>query len=510
MSTPKLNDTSAAADSPVDPDAANVVPASHRSQFTQFLKTLTSFTGDLSQLTCPAFLLSGVSLLEYSAHWADHPDLFYAIAAHTDPVDRMVAVARWFISTLYGSFHSRCKTGTEKKPFNPVLGEQFYCWWPADDKEGVPETRMVCEQVSHHPPVGAFAIENDKKNIFLNGHCGQKTKFKTTYIKVEQTGRAVVTVFPPDGSVDEYFVTLPEMALRGLLSGQLFVELLGKSSITSASGYQTVFEYVPKGWFTGEYHSIKGTISKLDLPGGPLLAEAAATLIGTDASGEDAGGSPTSTTSASSASSTTSSKKASKKARKMAEATMQSAISEGEVLFEVSGKWTTTCVATRLEDGAEEILFDADEHEMQVPQVKPLEHQTDLESRKLWHKVATALNAQDYQQATAIKTTIEDEQRALRKARVERGESWAPKNFVFVSDGASAASKSSETGGGSDAGSMHSLASSKMDLAGPGLQARAALRGLSVIAVGGSGGTEALVDEGLWTFVPERPASSMS
>jgi hypothetical protein len=35
------------------------------SQFRDFLKTVISFTGELSSLTCPAFFLNGLSLLEY-------------------------------------------------------------------------------------------------------------------------------------------------------------------------------------------------------------------------------------------------------------------------------------------------------------------------------------------------------------------------------------------------------------------------------------------------------------
>lgn len=34
-------------------------------QFKEFIKTVISFTGDLSSLTCPAFFLNGLSLLEY-------------------------------------------------------------------------------------------------------------------------------------------------------------------------------------------------------------------------------------------------------------------------------------------------------------------------------------------------------------------------------------------------------------------------------------------------------------
>ncbi|KAI9221371.1 hypothetical protein BC828DRAFT_404990 [Blastocladiella britannica] len=510
----------------VDPEAASVVPAGEKSQFMSFVKTLASFTGDLSQLTCPAFLLSGVSLLEYSAHWADHPDLFAAIAYERDPADRMVAVTRWFLSTLYGSFHSRCKTGTEKKPFNPVLGEQFYCSWPASaaaagTASGAEPhvTTMTCEQVSHHPPVGAFHIAGAGGRVHLTGQCGQKTKFKSASIKVEQTGRAVLTVHPPTGpsgqgfgTPDEYFITLPEMVLRGLLTGQLFVELQGKSSITSASGYQAVFEYVPKGWFTGDYHTIKGHIAKLDLSSSPA-----------DDDDGDGGSAADPTLSASAAASAHAAKKkekhakrAAKKAKKMAGAGLQQILDSAEILYELSGKWTTQSIATRVEDGAEEVLFDADAHPMVVPTVKPLDEQGELESRKLWGKVSASLIAGDYPTATATKSTIEDAQRALRKQRADAAEGWAPKNFAFVTDAAGGGGLVSP-GGDDIAGSVASLSlasspsSSTASPVGPAsggpqgpmrlsATTRAMLRALGTGAVAGVG-NEMLTDDGLWAYV---------
>lgn len=48
---------------------------SYKSVLLSFIKQLASATGDLSQLTCPAVMLSGYSVVEYSAHWCDHPDL---------------------------------------------------------------------------------------------------------------------------------------------------------------------------------------------------------------------------------------------------------------------------------------------------------------------------------------------------------------------------------------------------------------------------------------------------
>ncbi|RUS27186.1 LOW QUALITY PROTEIN: hypothetical protein BC938DRAFT_483611 [Jimgerdemannia flammicorona] len=41
-------------------------------QFKDFLKTVVTFTGDLSALTCPTFFLNGQSLLEYS--WGPRDD----------------------------------------------------------------------------------------------------------------------------------------------------------------------------------------------------------------------------------------------------------------------------------------------------------------------------------------------------------------------------------------------------------------------------------------------------
>lgn len=47
------------------------IPTEQKSAFYSFLKSLASFTGDLSAVTCPAFLLAPESLIEYS--WVTLP-----------------------------------------------------------------------------------------------------------------------------------------------------------------------------------------------------------------------------------------------------------------------------------------------------------------------------------------------------------------------------------------------------------------------------------------------------
>lgn len=73
----------------------------------------------------------------------------------------MVQVVRWFLS----AFHAGRRSEVAKKPYNPILGETFRCWWNVDDSVAtdnvtdgpvpwcsVNQLTFVAEQVSHHPP----------------------------------------------------------------------------------------------------------------------------------------------------------------------------------------------------------------------------------------------------------------------------------------------------------------------------------------------------------------------
>ncbi|KAG8710891.1 Oxysterol binding protein [Ceratobasidium sp. 394] len=105
-------------------DAGAAVPQSQKGTWTSFVKSLASWSGDLSSMTAPPFILSPVSLTEFPAYWSERPGLFAAIADGKTEADRATAVLKWFISTLKGQYTSRNETmGSEKKPLNPVLGE---------------------------------------------------------------------------------------------------------------------------------------------------------------------------------------------------------------------------------------------------------------------------------------------------------------------------------------------------------------------------------------------------
>lgn len=357
----------------------------------KFIGQLASATGDLSHMTCPAFLLNGYSLLEYSQHWADHPDLLWDLtAASLTEEERTRRVLAWFVSTLYGSYRSRCKDSSERKPFNPVLGETFSASWLDEGARGWGRASLIVEQVSHHPPVSAFCVqlpastdkdketEGPKANakggprVTVQGHCGQRTTFNTTAIVVKQVGRVKINIVSQDGQEHEYTIfPLPELTVAGLLTMSIYVDLVGKSRIVCNSGTAVAeLEYVPVGWFSGEHFTVKGQIKSSPTARVPYCT--------------------------------------------------------------VSGKWTEETLYTLTADASTHRLFDVATQTSAPRQVAAIEKQGPTESLKLWGPVVEHLQKGDYARASLLKTEIEEDQRERRKLRLESGEPWVPVFFEFV------------------------------------------------------------------------------
>lgn len=101
-----------------------------------------------------------------------HPDAFARTAMASTPRDRMMAVVRFYLT----SFHGFRKGTVARKPYNPVLGEVFKCEWDMRE-QGFGVTTFVGEQVSHHPPVSAFYVENRTHRLRINAYVWTQSKF---------------------------------------------------------------------------------------------------------------------------------------------------------------------------------------------------------------------------------------------------------------------------------------------------------------------------------------------
>ena len=146
------------------------------------------------------------------------------------------------------------------RPLNPVLGEVFYGTWPNVNNRGT--TTLLVEQVSHHPPITAYVIENKQKGLRLVGHNAQKTSFSAGSIIVKQLGHAVLNV-----GDEQYLITLPRLRIDGLWYGSPYIELTETSYIIGG-GNVTTIEYKGKGYFSGKSHTFKATMTPVPGQGG--------------------------------------------------------------------------------------------------------------------------------------------------------------------------------------------------------------------------------------------------
>ena len=357
-----------------DTPKSDASSAAQKSTWLSFLKSIASFSGDLSTLTAPSFILSGTSLLEYSAYWAEHPDLLCSIPEEVSPEQRMVAVVKWYLATLKGQFSARHESvGGEKKPLNPILGEEFHGRWDTP-KHG--RTTLTAEQVSHHPPISAYAIRT-ANGVVLEGHNGQKSGFSGRTITVKQVGFQVLQVPLSDGSIERYFITLPQITLEGLFFGSPYAELTDKSFIASTSGWVAEHEYSGKGWLSGKKNSVKTRIW-----------------------------SPQS----------------------------YDAKSHERPKWIVEGVWTEEMrirpglASSSSDDG--QTFLDMQQLPPQHIDVQPADDEA-YDSRKLWSGVADALKKQDFDRASKLKSAIEQGQRDLRKKEKREGAKWARKYFIW-------------------------------------------------------------------------------
>lgn len=266
-------------------------------------------------------------------------------------VSNIILLAFLFLSssqsTLKGQYTSRNeKLGSEKKPLNPVLGELFYGTWP--DNNGRGETKLIVEQVSHHPPITAYYITNTSKHLTLQGQNAQKTSFATGSIFVKQLGHAILTYQPPGKDAEKYLITLPKLRIDGIWYGAPYVELTDNGFIQSSTGYLASIEYKGKGYFSGKAHSIKATFGPSANPTSPSVT--------------------------------------------------------------VEGQWDTITKVSA-SNGSKyakngSVFTDVTSPKEEV-NVAPVEQQGEWETRKLWEKVAAGIRGGDFEAASKDKTRIE-------------------------------------------------------------------------------------------------------
>jgi hypothetical protein len=340
----------------------NLIPAlnmthitSNLSQVKDFLSYLATVKGDISHITAPPFFLAPKSALEIPAAWASRHDLFIQPASEPDPALRALLVAKNYLCSLK-QLVGETSRDAAKKPLNPFLGELFLGDFMCADGD----TRMIVEQVSHHPPVTAVALYNPKQGITSCGYVAQETSFNPlSGVTVRQPGYAMVTDQKHD---EQHLMTMPILNIKGIALGQPYPELEGPCYITSSSGYVTRIDFNGKG--------------RLSLSG---------------------------------------------KNRVTAEIYHES--DPKTILFEIKGVWNDH-MTVRDAKGNLVDDFTVDAVPLTLPTLPSLEKQNPWESRKAWSQVIEGIRTGDISKVTTCKNAIEEKQRELRRQEESEGGEW--------------------------------------------------------------------------------------
>ncbi|XP_073815265.1 oxysterol-binding protein-related protein 8 isoform X8 [Musca autumnalis] len=195
---------------------------------------------DLSKVVLPTFILEPRSFLDKLADSYYHADILSRAVVEDDPFTRMKLVVQWYLSGFYK------KPKGLKKPYNPILGETYRCYW---EHENGSRTYYIAEQVSHHPPISAFYVTNRQEGFCISCSILAKSKFYGNSTSAVLEGVATLTLLPRGES---YTLTTPYAHCKGILMGTLSMELGGKINIECENtGYKTELEFKLKPFLGG-------------------------------------------------------------------------------------------------------------------------------------------------------------------------------------------------------------------------------------------------------------------
>ncbi|CAK7272416.1 hypothetical protein SEPCBS119000_005114 [Sporothrix epigloea] len=405
---------------------------SFSSRCAELLQFLSTTKGDLANVTGPPSMLAPLSVVEVGRCWSQRPAVFAAPALEPDAGRRCLLVLRMFLIALRTQLYvGGSPTSSIKKPLNAFLGELFLAEWtqemahgansPAssarsslssqagDGQDSEPShgatdssssvssrsrcacgtdrftTRLVAEQVSHHPPITAMHIADDMHRVRADGYARVEMTFSGA-VQVRQVGHAIVRV---DAYDEEYLMPLPDITVRGFLSGCLYPEITETYHIVGSSGYTAEVNFSGKGFAWGGKRNAF-----------------AATVCGPRSDGKlpDA---------------------FSKKSPKTS--------NDGRgILYTIDGVWSQGWTVRDARTGTiiETYNVDAPENAPASTAVPPTAAQDPWESRRAWAGVLDGLRRGDLSRAVAEKSKIEQAQRQMRAQEAAAGKAWTPLFFT--------------------------------------------------------------------------------
>lgn len=199
---------------------------------------------ELSKITMPVVFNEPLSFLQRLTEYMEYAELLRLASEQPDPIERMKYVIGFAVSALASNWE---RLG---KPFNPLLGETFEL-----ERE---HFRIVCEQVSHHPPVSAFHADY-KDDWAFHGSIYPKLKFWGKSVEIQPKGTVTVE-FPK--LKEAYTWSNVQCCVHNIIVGKLWMEQCGTMEIINHSnGLRANLTFKPAGWNHKDLHRVEGYIA---------------------------------------------------------------------------------------------------------------------------------------------------------------------------------------------------------------------------------------------------------
>ncbi|XP_076355677.1 oxysterol-binding protein-related protein 2-like isoform X2 [Tachypleus tridentatus] len=197
---------------------------------------------ELSKITMPVVFNEPLSFLQRLTEYMEYSVLLKRADECDNPVDRIEYVAAFAVSALASNWE---RLG---KPFNPLLGETY---------ELVREDlgfKIICEQVSHHPPISAFYA--DSPHFTFSGSIHPKLKFWGKYVEIRPEGTLTVELLRHK---EVYTWSNVNCCVHNIIVGKLWIEQYGAMELVGhTTGMKAVINFKQAGWFKKDLYIIEG------------------------------------------------------------------------------------------------------------------------------------------------------------------------------------------------------------------------------------------------------------
>ncbi|KAI0089766.1 Oxysterol-binding protein-domain-containing protein [Irpex rosettiformis] len=219
---------------------------------------------DLTKISFPVFFNEPTSMLQRMAEDMEFSECLDAAAVERDPHRRIAYVAAFAMSNYSSTI------GRIAKPFNPMLSETF------EYVQIEKKYRYMSEQVSHHPPISACWAESPVWRYY--GEVDAQNKFMGKSFEIRPTGVAHAELLLPSDWAPKYPISkdsvLPDRVkehyswkkvttnISGFILGSPTIDHYGDMHVVNhRTGDRCVLTFKPRGWRGRDAFEISGYVS---------------------------------------------------------------------------------------------------------------------------------------------------------------------------------------------------------------------------------------------------------